>query len=121
MQREVAPWFHARPDLRSALEDHLAQEEGLAPGSLFIDYPAKSRLLDLDILMLGRNSDVQRLTPSGRAGLIDLPRLGRDLYHAARVMRVFAWPRIELKEPERVLELVTAPEDSIRSLVGLAA
>jgi HD superfamily phosphohydrolase len=118
LDREVAPWFHRRPDLRAALEDHLAQELGLEPGSLFIDYPAKSRLLELDILMLGRDGGVQRLTPAGRAGLIDLPRLGRDLYHAARVMRVFAWPRFELKDPERVLELVTAPEETILSLVG---
>lgn len=118
LDREVAPWLHRRPDLRAALEDHLAQELGLEPGSLFIDYPAKSRLLELDILMLGRDGGVQRLTPAGRAGLIDLPRLGRDLYHAARVMRVFAWPRIELKDPERVLELVTAPEKTIVSLVG---
>ncbi len=118
LEREVAPWFHGRPELRAALEDHLAQELGLERGDLFIDYPAKSRLLELDILMLGRDGGVQRLTPAGRAGLIDLPRLGRDLYHAARVMRVFTWPRTELKEPERVLELVTAPEETILSLVG---
>ncbi|MGD2217107.1 MAG: HD domain-containing protein [Gemmatimonadales bacterium] len=118
LDREVAPWFHLRPDLRAALEDHLAQELGLERGSLFIDYPAKSRLLELDILMLDRDGAVQRLTSAGRAGLIDLPRLGRDLYHAARVMRVFTWPRTELKEPERVLELVTAPEQTILSLVG---
>ncbi|NIN72762.1 MAG: HD domain-containing protein [Gemmatimonadetes bacterium] len=118
LDREVAPWFHERPDLRAALEDHLAQELGLERGSLFIDYPSKSRLLELDILMLGRDGSVQRLTPAGRAGLIDLPRLGRDLYHAARVMRVFTWPRTELKEPERVLELVTAPEETVLSLVG---
>lgn len=118
LDREVAPWFHERPDLRAALEDHLAQELGLERGGLFIDYPAKSRLLELDILMLARDGGVQRLTPAGRAGLIDLPRLGRDLYHAARVMRVFTWPRTELKEPERVLELVTAPEEHILSIVG---
>jgi HD superfamily phosphohydrolase len=118
LDREVAPWFHERPDLRAALEDHLAEELGLGRGGLFIDYPAKSRLLELDILMLGRDGGVQRLTPEGRAGLIDLPRLGRDLYHAARVMRVFTWPRSELKQPERVLELITAPEETILSLVG---
>jgi HD superfamily phosphohydrolase len=116
--REVAPWFHARPDLRAALEDHLAAEAGLEPGSLFLDYPAKPDMLALDILMLRRDGKVQRLTPAGRAGLIDLPRVGRDLYHAARVFRVFTWPRIELKEPERVLELVTASEAEIAGLLG---
>jgi HD superfamily phosphohydrolase len=120
LQREVAPWFHERPELRAALEDHLAGELGLEPGSLFIDYPSKSRLLELDILMLGRDGSIERLTSAGRAGLIDLPRLGRDLYHAARVMRVFTWPRIELKDSERILELVTAPEEQIVALVGLS-
>lgn len=118
LQREVAPWFHARPELRAALEDHLAQELGLEPGHLFLDYPAKPSMLELDILMLGRDGSVQRLTAAGRAGLIDLPRLGRDLYHAARVLRVFTWPRTELREPERILELVTAPESEIVELVG---
>ena len=118
LQREVAPWFHKRPDLRVALEDYLAAEEGLEPGSLFIDYPAKAGMLELDILMLSHDESVERLTAAGRAGLIDLPRLGRDLYHAARVLRVFTWPRIELKDSGRVLELVTAPEEEIAKLVA---
>ena len=118
LQREVAPWFHERPELRAALEDHLARESGIEPGSLFIDYPSKRGMLELDILMLGRDGAVQRLTPAGRAGLIDLPRLGRDLYHAARVLRVFTWPRTELKEPDRVLDLVTSREEDIVALIG---
>ena len=118
LKREVAPWLHERPDLRVALEDLLAAEEGLEPGSLFIDYPAKAGMLELDILMLGHDESVERLTAAGRAGLIDLPRLGRDLYHAARVLRVFTWPRIELKDSGRVLELVTAPEEEIAKLVA---
>jgi len=117
-QREVAPWFHERPELRVALEDYLALELGLEPGSLFIDYPAKAGMLELDILMLTHDKTVERLTAAGRAGLIDLPRLGRDLYHAARVLRVFTWPWVELKEADRILELVTAPEAAIAKLVG---
>ncbi|UCF21095.1 MAG: HD domain-containing protein [Gemmatimonadota bacterium] len=116
--REVAPWFHQRPDLRAALEDHLAGQLGLDPAGLFLDYPAKSRMLELDILMLNRDGDVQRLTSTGRAGLIDLPRMGRDLYHTARVLRVFTWPRIELERPEWILQLITAPEAEIRDLLG---
>jgi len=116
--REVAPWFHERPDLRAALEDHLAAELGLEPGSLFLDYPAKSGLLELDILMQRHDGTVQRLTSAGHAGLIDLPRLGRDLYHTARVFRVFTWPRTRLAEPLRILERVTAPEREIEALVA---
>jgi HD superfamily phosphohydrolase len=119
--REVASWFHERPDLRSALEDHLAQENGLEPGSVFLDYPAKPGMLELDILMLARDGSVRRLTAEGRAGLIDLPRLGRDLYHAARVFRVFTIPRMTLNRPERILELVTSPEAEIVQLVGMGS
>ncbi len=93
-------------------------ELGLERGSLLLDYPAKPGMLELDILMEGRHGAVQRLTPAGRAGLIDLPRLGRDLYHAARVLRVFTWPRIELKDLDRVLELLTAPEQEIEAWVS---
>ncbi len=116
--REVAPWFHQRPGLRAALEDHLAAELGLERGSLFLDYPAKPGMLMLDILMQGRDGEIERLTPEGRAGLIDLPRLGRDLYHAARVLRVFTWPRMELKDLNRILDLLTAPEETVEALVG---
>lgn len=118
LDREVAPWFHARPDLRATLEDYLAGELGLEAGSLFLDYPAKSGLLELDLLMERQDGTLQRLTSAGRAGLIDLPRLGRDLYHTARVLRVFTWPRIDLPEPGRILELVTAPEDEIVALTA---
>jgi HD superfamily phosphohydrolase len=119
LKREVAPWFHERPDLRAALEDYLGEANGLEPGSFFLDYPAKPGMLELDILMLARDGSTQRLTAEGRVGLIDLPRLGRDLYHAARVLRVFTSPRIELREPESILELVTAPEEEIARLVGM--
>ncbi len=115
---EVASWFNARPELRTALEDHLAAELGLEPGSLFLDYPAKPEMLALDILTLRRDGAVQRLTPAGRAGLIDLPRLGRELYHAARVLRVFTWPRIQLQQPERILGLVASSEQEIADLVS---
>ncbi|NIR43558.1 MAG: HD domain-containing protein [Gemmatimonadetes bacterium] len=118
--REVAPWIHEQPGLRAALEDHVALELGLDPGCLFIDYPAKAGMLELDILMQARDGSVVRLTSTGRAGLIDLPRLGRDLYHAARVLRVFSWPRIELtdRDQSRILELVTSPADDVAPALG---
>ncbi len=118
LDADVAEWFHERPGLRAALEDHLAAELGLEAGGFFLDYPAKPGMLQLDILMLRRDGTVQRLTSAGRAGLIDLPRLGRDLYHSARVLRVFTWARVRLDRPERILELVAAPEAEIVDLVG---
>ncbi len=120
LQQDVAPWFHERPELRAALEDHLAGELGLQPGGLFLDYPAKPRMLELDILMVRRDGEVQRLTAEGQAGLIDLPRLSRDLYHAARVLRVFTSPLVAIPRPESIIDMVTAPEEEVEALVGQA-
>jgi hypothetical protein len=118
IQEDVSPWFHERPDLRSALEDHLAEEFALRPGELFLDYPAKPRMLELDILMLRKDGGVQRLTAEGYAGLIDLPRLSRDLYHAARVLRVFTFKPVVIEQPNRVIELVTASQREVEALVS---
>ena len=112
---EVAPWVHGDPRLRTAVEDRLGRELGLEPGRLFLDYPAKPGMLALDLLVVRREGDVLRLTSAGRAGLIDLPRLGRDLYHAARVLRVFTWPRIEIRDRAAWLGLLTLPADDVRA------
>lgn len=109
LPREVAPWVYADPRFRVAVEDRLAQDLGLEAGDLFIDYPAKPGMLELDILVVRKEGDVLRLTSAGRAGLIDLPRLGRDLYHSARVLRVFTFPRAEVGDPDRLLRLLTRP------------
>jgi hypothetical protein len=46
--------------------------------------------------------------PSGLPGLLDLPKVAEELYHAARVLRVFTFERRELPT-ERVLEKITQP------------
>ena len=75
------------------------------PGELFLDYPAKPRMMGLDILLLEEGAEPQRLTESGRAGRIDLPRVSDELYHSARVFRVFTTARRELPAAP-VLELL---------------
>lgn len=88
-------WYDAEP-LRRRLEDLLAVELELSPGELFLDYPEKPRMMGLDLLLLEPGSEPQRLTESGRAGRIDLPRVSDELYHSARVFRVFTTRRREL-------------------------
>lgn len=119
LPQEVAPWVYAHPRLRVAVEDQLARDLGLEAGDLFIDYPAKPGMLELDILVVRKEGDVLRLTSAGRAGLIDLPRLGRDLYHAARVLRVFTFPRVEIRDRDGLLRLLTQPADEVTSLLGI--
>jgi hypothetical protein len=91
--------------LRRRLEDRLARELRLPEGSVFLDYPEKPRMMGLDLLLRGRGGDTVRLTQGGRAGLIDLPRIADELYHSARVFRIFTTERREI-DPAPVLELL---------------
>jgi uncharacterized protein len=84
-------------------ENILAQEFGLEPGELLLDYPAKTQMLGLDIPVLRRSGKVERLTGEGWIGTINLPSLSEELYKSARWLRVFTARRMKL-EPGRILD-----------------
>ena len=107
-------WIGADGALRDALEERLAAELGLAEGGVLVDYPEKPRMMGLDLLLLRRSGEVMRLTETGTAGLIDLPRVSDELYHTARAFRVFTTERREVPE-ERVLSLLALSADDARA------
>ncbi len=109
----MGDWISERPDLVRALEDRLTGEWGLEPGAAMVDYPAYPDMLQLRLLLVRRDRRVQRLTPAGAEGLIDLPRLGRSLHHAARVFRVFSLERVEPKDAGPLLELLEASPEQV--------
>ena len=84
-------------------ENELAKELGLAPGELLLDYPAKTQMLGLDIPVLRRSGQVERLTGEGWIGTINLPSLSEELYKSARWLRVFTAKRTSL-DPRRIRE-----------------
>ena len=86
-------------------ENELAKELKLGPGELLVDYPAKTQMLGLDIPVLRRNGNVERLTGEGWTGTINLPSLSEDLYRSARWLRVFTARRTKL-EPRRILDVL---------------
>ncbi len=106
--RRVAPWLLEEPTRKRSAEDALADELGLAPGEVVVDYPAKGAMLDLDLLVQRRDGRVERMGPSGLSGLMDLPRVARQLYETTRVLRVFTFERRPLSR-ERILEAFTLP------------
>ncbi len=112
----IADWFYAKPRLRAAVEDRLAMELDLAPGGVLLDYPEKPRMMGLDLLLLQRSGDIQRLPEAGHAGLIDLPRVADELYHSARVFRVFTMERREIDE-RAVLEFLACSPAILESRV----
>lgn len=89
-------WIASDHPLVVAVENRLAAEQKLAPGSILLDYPAKTQMLGLDMPVVRRSGAVVRLTSSGLEGAIHLPALSQQLYASARWLRVFVAERIEL-------------------------
>lgn len=110
---EVGEWIANDRALSVAVEDRLAEEVGLAPGELLVDYPAKTRMLDLDLPVLRRTGAVQRLTSEGLAGAVNLPALADQFYRSARWLRVFTCRPIDVSS-ERLLAALLRDESDVR-------
>ncbi|HET6763971.1 MAG TPA: HD domain-containing protein [Longimicrobiaceae bacterium] len=105
-------WLPEGGDLVRRLELRMAAELDLPPGGVFLDYPEKPQMMGLDLLMLRRSGQVQRLTAAGSSGLIDLPRVADELYYTARVFRVFTEQRRTV-DAARVLHLLALTADQL--------
>jgi hypothetical protein len=106
--RRVEDWAVGDSPWRRAVEDEMAAELGLESGEVMIDFPAKRAMFELDLLILRRDGHVERLGPGGLPGVLDLPRVGQELYRSARALRVFTFERRTLA-PEAVLSRITQP------------
>src|SRR5688500_8330665 len=96
-------WIASDRNRVARIENDLAKELGLGPGELLLDYPAKTQMLGLDIPVLRRSGNVERLTGEGWIGTINLPSLSEELYKSARWLRVFTAKRTSL-EPRQIRE-----------------
>jgi hypothetical protein len=101
-------WAIGDSPQKRAVEDELAKELGLESGEVIIDFPVKQAMFQLDLLVQRRNGTVQRLGLEGVEGVLDLPRVARELYTTARVLRVFTMERREIVA-DKVLERITRP------------
>jgi len=96
------------PRVRIA-EASLAAELGLPPTDVLLDYPAKTQMLGLDLLVEERDGSVRRLTESGAPGAIQVTRLADELYRSARWLRVFTAGKADARNAvAKVIGIVTA-------------
>ncbi|HYN82478.1 MAG TPA: HD domain-containing protein [Gemmatimonadaceae bacterium] len=89
-------WVATDRERTRAAEDALAAELGVKPGEVLLDFPIKTQMLGLDIPVLRRNGEVERLTGEGWPGTINLPSLSEALYRSARWLRVFVARRTDI-------------------------
>ena len=104
---DAGEWIAEDRALTVAVENALARELGLREGELLLDYPTKTQMLGLDLLVQRRTGAVRRVTAEGWEGAINLPKLSEELYRSARWLRVYTASRISI-EPARVMRLACA-------------
>lgn len=120
LDEQLGEWIAEDRALRTAAENALAHELGLEPGELLLDYPAKTRMLDLDLPVLRRGGEVRRLTAAGWEGAINLPTLSEQLYRSARWLRVFV-ARPAVIPADRLLSMLHRPPAAVRARVASGA
>jgi HD superfamily phosphohydrolase len=96
LDHEFGEWISVDRERTRQAEDDLAKELDLQPGEVLLDFPMKTEMLGLDIPVLRRNREIERLTGQGWPGAINLPSLSEELYLSARWLRVFVAKRMEI-------------------------
>jgi HD superfamily phosphohydrolase len=114
---DAAEWIASDRGLSVAAEDRLAEELGLGRGELLIDYPAKTRMLDLDLPVLRRSGEVQPLTHERLAGTVNLPMLADQFYRSARYLRVFTCRPVSAT-PEQLARALLRDEGEVRERIA---
>ena len=107
-------WPATDPDLVARVEDRLAAELKLRPGDLFIDFPAKPEMLDLQLPLVTRDGDVVDLSGREAGVRLGLPRVSAELVRSARRLRVFVREPREVPE-QAIVNLVTMPGSEVAS------
>lgn len=100
-------WIANDAERSRRAEASLARELGIPVGDVLLDYPEKTQMLGLDIPVRRRDGSVERLTATGLAGAINLPKLSDELYRSARWLRVFTAQRKEV-DGARILAAIAA-------------
>ena len=104
-ERRLPEWLAADSGRKKRLEEALAGELDLELGEVIVDYPVKTAMFQLDLLIRRRTGEVERLGTGGLSGVIDLPRLAAELYGSARILRVFTFERREISRERFLAEV----------------
>jgi uncharacterized protein len=109
---DAADWPATDPDLTEQVEDRLARETGLAPGEVFLDFPAKERMLGVELPLVRRDGVAGQLAEEGTEIHLGLPRVAAELYRSARCLRVFTLQPVRLRAAD-IVELIRLPREEV--------
>jgi HD superfamily phosphohydrolase len=114
---DAGEWIADDRELTVAVENELAVEVGLRPGELLLDYPVKTQMLGLDLLVQRPDGEVRRVTPAGWEGAINLPKISEEFYRSARWLRMYTASRIVV-DPEAVMRLAERSAEEVRTAIA---
>jgi HD superfamily phosphohydrolase len=117
LEPDAGEWIADDHSLTTAVENSLAAELRLDPGEVLLDYPTKTQMLGLDLLVQRSYGEVKRLTAEGWKGAINLPRLSEEFYRSARWLRIFTAPRIAIDQAA-VVRLANRSAEEVRERMG---
>ena len=116
LEPEAGEWIADDHALTMAVENSLAAELRLERGEVLLDYPTKTQMLGLDLLVQRSYGEVKRLTAEGWKGAINLPRLSEEFYRSARWLRIFTSPRIAIDQAA-VVRLANRSAEEVRERI----
>jgi HD superfamily phosphohydrolase len=109
---DAPTWPSHDPDLIERVEDRLATDLGLASGQLFLDFPAKPAMLEVDLPLVKRDGAVTQLAGIEAAAHLGLPRVAGELHRSARRLRVFVTAAATVP-PQAIVDLVMLPREEV--------
>jgi HD superfamily phosphohydrolase len=113
---DAGEWIADDRELTRSVENALAAEIGLEAGEVLLDYPAKTQMLGLDLLVQRPYGEVRRVTAAGWEGAINLPKISEEFYRSARWLRVYTSARMAL-DPAKIVALASRSAPEVRELL----
>jgi len=107
-------WVAESPDLVERVENQLAAELNLQPGELLLDFPAKAKLIEVDMLLLKKDGSVEPLGAQDGVAQMGIQRVADELHARARRLRVFAASPCHV-DPRSILRLVERTKNEVES------
>ncbi len=102
-------WIPRNPDLVERVEDRLAEELGVQPGDVLLDFPAKPEMLSVQLPLLMSDGRTDTISTAGAEGRFGIQHVAEELHTAARRLRLFVAEPVSV-DPRAVLAIVERSE-----------
>ena len=99
------------------VENQLAADLNLQPGELLLDFPAKAKLLEVDMPLLKKDGSIEPLGAQDGIAQMGIQHVADELHARARRLRVFTASPCPV-DPHSILRLVVRTKNEVESDLG---